>query len=59
MERTVVERGAERVDGINACGRRFVKNECVEILEEEEEGRQAVHEKTQGKKHLQEKVLVL
>jgi hypothetical protein len=61
VERTVglvVERGTERVDGINACRRRFVKNECVKILEEEE-GRQGDTRKTQSREHLQENVLVL
>lgn len=61
MEGTVwlaVERGAERVDGINACRRRFIENECVEILEEEERTRLATgqHHEQKEQKNLQERV---
>ena len=60
MEGTVwlaVERGAERVDGINACRRRFIENECVEILEEERT-RLATgqHHEQKEQKNLQERV---
>ena len=63
MEGTVwlaVERGAERVDGINACRRRFIENECVEILEEEERTRLATgqhHEQKERKKLTREGLL--
>lgn len=60
MEGTIwlaFERGAERVDGINACGRRFIENECVEILEEEQGWQLDSHHEQKSKRLTREGLL--